>query len=278
MQRALISVSDKTGIVELATALAGAGIELVSTGGTAATLRDAGLTVRDVADVTGQPEVMGGRVKTLHPRIHGGLLARRDVPEDMTQLDELGGAPFDLVVVNLYPFRATIEAPSTTPEQAIEQVDIGGPAMLRAAAKNHAHVAVVVDPADYGLVAAAAAGGLDQAARTRLAAKAFRHVAAYDALVAQYLTELAGDPFPEQLTITYDKVQDLRYGENPHQSAAFYRETDATAGIAAYTQLQGKELSYHNIADADAAWECVKAFERITPACVIVKHANPCGV
>jgi phosphoribosylaminoimidazolecarboxamide formyltransferase/IMP cyclohydrolase len=279
MQRALISVSDKTGIVDLARVLATAGVELVSTGGTAATLRDAGLDVVDVAQLTGQPEVMGGRVKTLHPRIHGGLLARRDVPADLAELEQLGGRPIDLVVVNLYPFRATIEQSGVTPEQAIEQVDIGGPTMLRAAAKNHAHVAVVVDPADYPRIGAAIGSdaGIDARERTALAAKAFRHVAAYDAVVAQYLTELGGEPFPEQLTITLDKVQDLRYGENPHQGAAFYADgIGRGSGLAGARQLQGKELSYNNLADADAALAIVAEFDE--PAAAIVKHVNPCGV
>ena len=280
MQRALISVSDKTGIVDLARSLADAGVELVSTGGTARTLRDAGLVVRDVAELTEQPEVMGGRVKTLHPRIHGGLLARRDVPDDLAQLAAMGGVELDLLVVNLYPFRATIQTPGTTPEQAIEQIDIGGPAMLRAAAKNHAHVAVVVDPADYGRIAASIteAGEVPLADRAALAAKAFRHVADYDAVVAQYLTEQADEPFPEQLTITLDKVQDLRYGENPHQGAAFYADgVGAGSGLAGARQLQGKELSYNNIADADAALAIAAEFGD-EPAVAIVKHVNPCGV
>jgi phosphoribosylaminoimidazolecarboxamide formyltransferase/IMP cyclohydrolase len=278
--RALLSVSDKTGIVELARELAAAGIELVSTGGTATTLREAGLDVLDAADVTGQPEVMGGRVKTMHPRIMGGMLARRDVDGDMDALIELGGAPIDWVIVNLYPFRDTIARPGVTPPEAIEQIDIGGPTLVRSAAKNHAHVVVAVDPTDYPRIARAAAGAepLELEDRARLAAKAFRHTAAYDAVIADYLSAQAGETFPETLTITLDKVQDLRYGENPHQPAAFYAHpVDTGIGtLVDAAQHQGKELSYNNIADADAALAIVREFD--APAAVIVKHVNPCGV
>ena len=277
--RALLSVSDKTGIVDLARGLADAGVELVSTGGTAALLREAGLECLDVSEVTGQPEVMGGRVKTIHPRVHGGLLARRDVPSDMVALAELGGAPIDWVVVNLYPFRETIARPGVTDAEAIEQIDIGGPAMIRAAAKNHAHVTVAVEPADYPRLVRAASGEepLGDRERTAFAAKAFRHVAAYDAVIAEHLTGIAGEDFPEQLTITLDKVQDLRYGENPHQPAAFYARSGGTRGsLVDAVQHQGKELSYNNIADADAALAIAREFD--APAAVVVKHVNPCGI
>jgi phosphoribosylaminoimidazolecarboxamide formyltransferase/IMP cyclohydrolase len=283
--RALLSVSDKTGIVELARALARAGVELVSTGGTASLLRGEGLDVTDVAEVTGQPELMDGRLKTLHPRVFGGLLARPSIASDLLALDMLGSARFHLVVVNLYPFRATIAQPGCTPGEAIEQIDIGGPSMIRAAAKNHRHVAVVVDPADYDQIADAASsdGGFRGLDRFALAAKAFRHTAAYDSIIAQYLTEHVSAPddehadFPEQLTITLDKVNDLRYGENPHQPAAFYALPTAGAGtLADAEQHQGKELSYNNIADVDAAIDILREFDE--PAAVIVKHVNPCGV
>ena len=279
IQRALLSVSDKTGLAELGRGLAGAGVEILSTGGTARALAEAGVPVREVSDYTGFPELMDGRLKTLHPRIHGGILARRGV--DDAALAEHGILPIDLVVVNLYPFRETVARPDCTPDQAVAQIDIGGPAMLRAAAKNHADVTVVVDPRDYPeVLAAVAAGGTGAGLRRRLAAKAFAHTAAYDGAVADYLSRLEdGAPasWPRYYTRQFERVETLRYGENPHQGAAFYREADPPAGsLAAARQLQGKALSYNNIADADAALECVKQFDQ--PACVIVKHANPCGV
>jgi phosphoribosylaminoimidazolecarboxamide formyltransferase/IMP cyclohydrolase len=284
VRQALISVSDKAGVVELARALAGMGIAILSTGGTAKLLAEAGVPVREVADYTGYPEMLDGRVKTLHPKIHGGLLARRDRPEHMAAIAAAGTLPIDLLVVNLYPFVRTVEQPGCTLEEAIENIDIGGPSMVRGAAKNHAGVAVVTDPGDYACVLdelQANAGRLSAATRFALARKAFAHTAAYDAAIANHLGALGseGHPgaFPDRLTLQWQKVQDLRYGENPHQAAAFYRDADSVPGaLAGYVQLQGKALSYNNIADADAAWECVKTFD--APACVIVKHANPCGV
>ena len=279
IRRALISVSDKAGVAELAAALHGAGIELLSTGGTAKLLREAGLPVREVSSYTGFPEIMDGRVKTLHPRVHGGLLGRRGV--DDAVMAEHGIEPIDLLVINLYPFAATIARPGCSYDDAVENIDIGGPAMLRAAAKNHAHVAVLVDPADYpvALEEIRGAGELSFATRQRLAAKAYGHTAAYDAMVTDYLARQSGaaEAYPDALSLHFRKKYDLRYGENPHQTAAFYADPAATAAsIATARQLQGKELSYNNIADADTALECVRQFAE--PACVIVKHANPCGV
>jgi phosphoribosylaminoimidazolecarboxamide formyltransferase/IMP cyclohydrolase len=289
--QALLSVSDKTGVVEFARELSALGVNLLSTGGTAKSLRDAGLPVTDVSDYTGFPEMLDGRVKTLHPKVHGGILARRDLPEHLAKLDEHAIPRIDLVVVNLYPFQATVAKPDCTLEDAIENIDIGGPTMVRAAAKNHGNevggVGIVTDPADYAAIIAelkAGDGTLSYKTRFDLARKAFTHTARYDAAISNHLTALADDgskmAYPERFQLAFDKVQDLRYGENPHQSAAFYRESQPQAGaIAAYTQLQGKELSYNNIADSDAAWECVQAFDTNgTSACVIVKHANPCGV
>jgi phosphoribosylaminoimidazolecarboxamide formyltransferase / IMP cyclohydrolase len=283
LQRALISVSDKTGIAGFARELAALGVPLLSTGGTAKLLEKEGVPVTEVSAHTGFPEMLDGRVKTLHPKIHGGLLARRDSAAHLAALEEHGIAPIDLVVVNLYPFRATVADPDCRLEDAIENIDIGGPAMLRSAAKNHAAVAVVVDPADYPKVLAElrATGEVSAATRFALAAKAFAHTAAYDGAIAEYLSSLDAEgrrgAYPRVLALQLEKLQDMRYGENPHQSAAFYRDAEPVAGgIAAYRQLQGKELSYNNVADADAAWECVKSFAE--PACVIVKHANPCGV
>jgi phosphoribosylaminoimidazolecarboxamide formyltransferase/IMP cyclohydrolase len=287
---ALISVSDKTGIVEFARALAAQGVRLLSTGGTARLLADAGLAVTEVSQVTGSPEMLDGRVKTLHPRIHGGLLARRDLPEHMAALAAHGIATIDILVVNLYPFAQVTARADCTLEDAIENIDIGGPAMLRAAAKNWADVAVVIDPADYPRVLSElAAGGVQRDTRFMLARKVFAHTAAYDGMISNYLGALQPgaedrvaaiplrEPYPAVYTLQLQKTQDLRYGENPHQSAAFYRDAAPGAGLlAGWTQLQGKALSYNNIADADAAWECVKTFD--APACVIVKHANPCGV
>ncbi len=271
---ALLSVSDKTGIADFARGLIERGYTLLSTGGTARALRDAGLAVTDVSAHTGFPEIMAGRVKTLHPKIHGGILARRGTDEAV--MAEHGIGPIDVVAVNLYPFRETIAREGCTREEAVEQIDIGGPAMLRAAAKNHAHVWIVVAPEDYGRVLAAMdeTETAQQSLRNHLAARAFAHTAAYDQAIAAYLAE---DTFPEQLQIPLQKKQDLRYGENPHQQAAFYSETRPPAGSIARAQsLQGKPLSYNNIADADAAIQCVQQFD--APACVIVKHANPCGV
>jgi len=284
IRQALISVSDKAGLVELARSLARLGVGILSTGGTAKLLSASGLNVTEVADYTGYPEMLDGRLKTLHPKIHGGLLARRDVPDHMAAIKDAGAEPIDLVVVNLYPFQQTVARSDCTLDEAVENIDIGGPTMVRAAAKNHAGVAVVTDPADYAAVIAELerrGGSLSAATRLALAKKAFAHTAAYDAAIANYLTGLDAGlrlaPFPDRLTLQWEKVEDLRYGENPHQLAAFYRDPAPAAGsLAGYRQLQGKELSYNNIADSDAAWECVKTFER--PACVIVKHANPCGV
>jgi len=283
IRRALLSVSDKNGIVEFARALAARGVELLSTGGTAKLLAQAGLAVIEVSDYTGFPEMLDGRVKTLHPKVHGGLLARRDLPEHMAALASHGIGTIDLLVVNLYPFQATVAKPDCTLEDAIENIDIGGPTMLRAAAKNHGGVAVVVDPADYAVVLEQMArdGGVSAATRFDLARKVFAHTAQYDAAIANWLTAIGPDgsrqPHPAVFTQQWIRVQDMRYGENPHQSAAFYRDIDPPPGsLAGYRQMQGKELSYNNIADADAAWECVKSFDE--PACVIIKHANPCGV
>ncbi|HET7065713.1 MAG TPA: bifunctional phosphoribosylaminoimidazolecarboxamide formyltransferase/IMP cyclohydrolase [Rudaea sp.] len=282
VRRALISVSDKTGLIELAGSLDALGISLISTGGTARTLRDAGLHVTEVSEVTGFPEIMGGRVKTLHPRIHGGLLGRRGV--DNKVMLEHGIEPIDLLVVNLYPFETITSAPDCSYEEAIENIDIGGPAMLRAAAKNQDHVTVVVDPGDYAELVQTLAErqGTSWNLRRRLAAKAFAHTARYDGLIANWLGTHADsdhvEQFPPQLNLNYSRRALLRYGENPHQGAALYLEAHPPAGTVATSRvLAGKELSYNNIADADAALECVKAFHK-TPACVIVKHANPCGV
>jgi phosphoribosylaminoimidazolecarboxamide formyltransferase/IMP cyclohydrolase len=282
VRRALLSVSDKSGIVELARALAALGVELVSTGGTAKLLRKEGVAASEVSSYTGFPEMLDGRVKTLHPKIHAGLLARRDDPAHVAALQGAGIGTIDLLVVNLYPFQATVADPECRFEDAIENIDIGGPAMLRSAAKNHAGVAVVVDPADYARVLDEIRSGGEVSAATRfeLAAKVFAHTAAYDGAIANYLSSLDAErrrrEYPAVLNLQLRKIEDLRYGENPHHSAAFYRDDRAVpGGIAGYRQVQGKELSYNNIADADAAWECVKSFT--DPACVIVKHANPCG-
>jgi len=280
VRRALLSVSDKSGIVEFAQSLQQRGVQLLSTGGTYKLLKDAGLPAVEVSAHTGFPEIMDGRVKTLHPKIHGGLLGRRDIDEAV--MAQHGIDPIDLLVVNLYPFEQTVAKPDCSREDAIENIDIGGPAMLRAAAKNHAWVGVLVDPSDYAAVLADIdAGGLTDATRNRLAIKVYAHTSRYDGMVAAYLSSLneAGEraAFPQVLGLQFEKLQEMRYGENPHQRAAFYAEKQPEAGsIAAATQIQGKELSYNNIADADAALECVKSFTK--PACVIVKHANPCGV
>ena len=288
VQQALISVSDKHGVVDFARELAGLGVNILSTGGTAKLLRDAGIPVTDVSDYTGFPEMLDGRVKTLHPKVHGGILGIRGNAEHAATMQKHGIPTIDLVIVNLYPFQATVTKPDCTLADAIENIDIGGPTMVRAAAKNHGNeaggVGVVTEPGDYAPVIAelkANGGALSYATRFTLAKKAFTHTARYDAAISNWLTGLDADnkptPFPARLQLAFDKLDTMRYGENPHQQAAFYREAVAVPGaIANYEQLQGKELSYNNIADSDAAWECVKAFD--TTCCVIVKHANPCGV
>jgi phosphoribosylaminoimidazolecarboxamide formyltransferase/IMP cyclohydrolase len=279
MTRAVISVSDKRGVVDLARAFVARGIEVCSTGGTATTLREAGVPVTLVEDITGVAEMLDGRVKTLHPALHAGLLARRDDPAHMEALRQHGVTPIDYLVVNLYPFKETVARPGASFAEIVEQIDIGGPAMLRAAAKNMEHITILADPDDYQLVQAALAEGrtLTGEERLRLAAKVFRTTAAYDALIADYLTCQTDERFPERLTLTWERQQVLRYGENPHLGAAFYREPFASASsIASARQLQGKELSYLNILDADAALEMASEFAR--PAVAAIKHANPCGV
>jgi phosphoribosylaminoimidazolecarboxamide formyltransferase/IMP cyclohydrolase len=294
IKQALISVSDKTGVLDFARALSALGVNILSTGGTAKLLADNGVPVTEVADYTGFPEMLDGRVKTLHPKVHGGILARRDFPEHVAKLEEHNIPTIDMVVVNLYPFQATVAKDDCTLDDAIENIDIGGPAMLRSAAKNHKDVVVICDPADYGLVLAEmkttdnAPGYVSYDTRFTLATKVYSHTAQYDGAIANYLTSLDAtrahatrSAYPNKLNVAFEKVQDMRYGENPHQSAAFYRDVVSTPGaLANYKQLQGKELSFNNIADADAAWECVKSmggFDQ-SAACVIVKHANPCGV
>jgi phosphoribosylaminoimidazolecarboxamide formyltransferase/IMP cyclohydrolase len=280
VRRALLSVSDKSGIVEFARELKARGVEILSTGGTAKLLVRHGVPVKEVADHTGFPEIMGGRVKTLHPRIHGGLLWRRGIDEQVMHAN--GIEPIDLLAVNLYPFAGAVARADCSYDDAVENIDIGGPAMVRAAAKNHASVTVVVDPQDYRAILdelAANQGSTREIVRQRLAAKAFAHTAQYDAMVSAYFTGVLGcgaAKFPDDLNLSFRKQLDLRYGENPHQQAAFYRDPRGIgASIASAAQLQGKELSYNNIADGDAALECVRQFD--APACVIVKHANPCG-
>lgn len=280
--RALLSVSDKTGLVDFATALARHGVELVSTGGTAKALRDAGLQVRDVAELTGFPEMMDGRVKTLHPTVHGGLLARRDLPEHMAAADAHAIGMIDLVVVNLYPFAQTV-AKGASRDEIIENIDIGGPSMVRSAAKNHASVAILTDPADYAAIVAeldATGGATTLATRTRLAAKAYSATATYDAMIASWFATADRDEtFPLTLHLSLEQGDTLRYGENPHQPGAFYAEArPATPGIGQARQVQGKALSYNNLNDADAAFELVAEFRGSDPSVVIVKHANPCGV
>src|SRR6185312_3091468 len=287
VRRALLSVSDKSGLIELGRRLAARGVELLSTGGSAKALREAGIAVQDVSELTGFPEIMDGRVKTLHPKVHGGLLGRRGT--DDAVMAELGIQSIDLLVLNLYPFEATVAKPDCTLEQAIENIDIGGPAMLRSAAKNWNDVGVLTDPAQYdeALAEIEQHGGLSRATRFKLAVAAFNNVANYDGAISDYLSGLKLDEaheaiagheaFPAQANGRFVKLMDLRYGENPHQGAAFYRDLYPAPGtLATFRQLQGKELSFNNIADADAAWECVRSF--VKPACVIVKHANPCGV
>ena len=282
IRRALLSVSDKTGLIDLARALVARHVELLSTGGTAKAIRDAGLPVRDVSDATGFPEMMDGRVKTLHPVIHGGLLGRAGV--DDAVMAQHGIAPIDLLVLNLYPFEQVSANPDASMDDIIENIDIGGPAMLRSAAKNFARVAVVTDPSQYaGLLGELDAhdGTLSASTRFALSVAAFNRVAQYDGCISDYLSSIGADGkrglFPAQQNSHFVKVMDLRYGENPHQHGAFYRDLFPVPGtLATFSQLQGKELSYNNLADADAAWECVRQFDH--PACVIVKHANPCGV
>jgi len=281
IRRALLSVSNKDGLVDLARALRERNVEILSTGGTAALLEQHGIEVKQVSSHTGFPEIMDGRVKTLHPKIHGGLLGRRGVDEAVMQ--QHGIEAIDLVVVNLYPFAATVAKPGCTIEDAIENIDIGGPAMVRASAKNHERVTIVVDPLDYNSVLAEVeqAGEVTATTRRRLAAKAYAHTAGYDAMVASYLNKVVqgegGGEYPDLMSLQYRKRMELRYGENAHQSAALYIESGVQgASVGTASQLQGKALSYNNIADADTAFECVRQFDE--PACVVVKHANPCGV
>ncbi|HEX7329622.1 MAG TPA: bifunctional phosphoribosylaminoimidazolecarboxamide formyltransferase/IMP cyclohydrolase [Casimicrobiaceae bacterium] len=282
--QALLSVTDKTGIVEFARALAARGVTLLSTGGTAKVLTGAGLRVTEIGSYTGFPEMLDGRVKTLHPKVHAGILARRDVGAHRDALAAAGIPTIDLVVVNLYPFRETVADPACTLDDAIENIDIGGPTLVRAAAKNWAHVGVVVDPGDYAAVLADLAahrGSLSEALRFRLMQRAFAHTAAYDGAIANWVTARASDGsvqgLPRSFHLAGEQVLAMRYGENPHQQAALYREAGAPASAIAWAhQVQGKELSYNNVADSDAAWQCVTRFDE--PACVIVKHANPCGV
>jgi phosphoribosylaminoimidazolecarboxamide formyltransferase/IMP cyclohydrolase len=282
--RALISVSDKTGVVELSRELAGFGVEILSTGGTARMLREAGIPVKDVSEFTGFPEMLDGRVKTLHPKVHGGLLGMRGNPEHVATMKAHGIEPIDMVVVNLYPFEATVAKEGCELADAIENIDIGGPTMLRSAAKNNTDVTVLVDHADYGAVLAEMrdnGGGISKETNFRLAVKVYQHTAAYDGAISNWLGKKLGEEnaeFPPTLTLQFRKAQGMRYGENPHQNAAFYVERDVReASVATARQLQGKELSYNNIGDTDAALECVKQFDE-GAACVIVKHANPCGV
>jgi phosphoribosylaminoimidazolecarboxamide formyltransferase/IMP cyclohydrolase len=292
IRTALLSVSDKQGIVPFAQALHALGVKLISTGGTAKLLADNGLPVTEVSSLTKFPEMLDGRVKTLHPTVHGGLLARRDSKEHMDAIAAHGIAPIDMLVINLYPFNQTVAKEDCSFDEAVENIDIGGPAMLRAAAKNHQDVTVLISPDDYEPILSemkAHQNAVSYESNLRLAKKVFAHTAQYDGAIANYLSSLGGDldhtsrsPYPETLHLAFTKVQEMRYGENPHQSAAFYRDTATVAGaLANYHQLQGKELSYNNIADADAAWECVKSFSSDSTAgaaCVIIKHANPCGV
>ncbi|MBE6884863.1 MAG: bifunctional phosphoribosylaminoimidazolecarboxamide formyltransferase/IMP cyclohydrolase, partial [Ruminococcaceae bacterium] len=280
-KRALLSVSDKTGVVEFARSLAELGFEIVSTGGTHKILEQNGIAVTGISDVTGFPECLDGRVKTLHPMVHAGILAMRGNADHMAQVEELGVTLIDVVAINLYPFKQTILKPDVTLEDAIENIDIGGPTMIRAAAKNWQDVAVVVDPADYDrVIAELKEGEVARETKFELAMKVFEHTAAYDALISNYLRKQAGKDFlAEKFTVTYEKVQEMRYGENPHQKAAFYREVghfDNT--LAACEQLHGKELSYNNINDANGALDVLKEFGDEKPCAVAVKHANPCGV
>ncbi|AZP92655.1 bifunctional phosphoribosylaminoimidazolecarboxamide formyltransferase/IMP cyclohydrolase [Enterococcus mundtii] len=279
MTRALISVSDKTGVIDFAKGLRAAGIEIISTGGTKTALEEAGIETISIDEVTGFPEMMDGRVKTLHPKIHGGLLGRRDSESHMKAMEKEAIQPIDIVCVNLYPFKETILKPGATEADAIENIDIGGPSMLRSAAKNHAFVTAIVDPVDYAIVLAEIQqeGHTSLETRRKLAAKVFRHTAAYDALIGQYLTEAVGEKEPENLTLTYTRKQDLRYGENNHQEAAFYQAAlPSNYSIACAEQLHGKELSFNNIRDADAALRIMREFTE--PTVVALKHMNPCGI
>jgi len=278
IKQALISVSDKTGVLDFARALSALGVNILSTGGTAKLLQDNGVPVTEVADYTGFPEMLDGRVKTLHPKVHGGILARRDFPEHVSKLEEHGIPQIDMVVVNLYPFQQTVAKDDCSLEDAIENIDIGGPAMIRSGSKNHGHVAVAVDAESIGLIVEAlkADGSTSLALRKQLAARAFARTAAYDAAVSGWFAAQLEDAAPARKSIAGSLAQTLRYGENPHQTGAFYRTGEKRPGVAYATQVQGKELGYNNIADADAAYELVAEFE--APACVIVKHANPCGV
>ena len=283
IKQALLSVSDKSGLIEFARGLATLGVSLLSTGGTAKLLAECGLKVTEVADYTGFPEMLDGRVKTLHPKIHGGLLARRENVAHVQAIQAAGIPAIDLLVVNLYPFESTVARPDCPLEEAIENIDIGGPAMVRSAAKNWRSVGVVTDPVQYAAVLEEIKGGgsLSDETRFALAVAAFNRISNYDAAISDYLSSMQPDgtraEFPAQTNGRFVKLQDLRYGENPHQRAAVYRDLyPAPASLVSARQLQGKELSYNNLADADAAWECVKSFDE--PACVIVKHANPCGV
>jgi phosphoribosylaminoimidazolecarboxamide formyltransferase / IMP cyclohydrolase len=292
IRTALLSVSDKQGIIPFAQALHALGVKLISTGGTAKLLADNGLPVTEVSSLTQFPEMLDGRVKTLHPMVHGGLLARRDSKEHMDAIAAHGIAPIDMLVINLYPFNQTVAKDNCSFDEAVENIDIGGPAMLRAAAKNYQDVTVLISPEDYEPILTemkAHQNTVSYESNLRLAKKVFAHTAQYDGAIANYLSSLGSDlshtsrsPYPETLHLGFTKVQEMRYGENPHQSAAFYRDTTSVAGaLANYHQIQGKELSYNNIADADAAWECVKSFSgdsAALAACVIIKHANPCGV
>lgn len=281
-KRAVLSVSDKSGVTEFAKELEALGYEVVSTGGTAKAIREAGVKVTGVSDITGFPECLDGRVKTLHPMIHAGILAMRSNPEHMKQIEKLGVTPIDIVAINLYPFKQTILKDNVTLEEAIENIDIGGPTMIRAAAKNWQDVAVIVDPADYAVVVSElrSKGEVSKETKFRLACKVFEHTAQYDALIFNYLRKQRGEEqFPEELTVTFEKVQEMRYGENPHQKAAFYKEIgNADNTIAAAKQLHGKELSYNNIGDANGALDVIKEFGFDVPCAVAVKHANPCGV
>jgi phosphoribosylaminoimidazolecarboxamide formyltransferase/IMP cyclohydrolase len=285
-RRALISVADKRGVADFARTLAGHGYEVVSSGGTAKLLEQEGIAVRRVSDVTGSPEILGGRVKTLHPRIHGGILARRNQASDLEELESLQIAPVDVVVVNFYPFEETVAKGSPLAE-VVENIDIGGPAMLRAAAKNFEHVLAVTDPTDYDLVSRKLEEGIEPSTRLYLARKAFQASARYEASIAAFLESLESEPiqgaapgFPARLTLAFEKVQDLRYGENPHQCAAFYRDLGAgrSIGMAGASQLQGKELSYNNILDLDAAWKLVRELPTARAGAAVIKHTNPCGV
>lgn len=279
MKRALVSVSDKTNLVEFVSGLTELGYEIISTGGTKKALEAAGIQTIGISDITGFPEIMDGRVKTLHPNVHGALLCVRDDPDHVKQLQDLHIDYIDLVCVNLYPFKQTLKKPNVTHEEIIENIDIGGPSMLRSASKNYRFIPVVVDPNDYDMILRELKehGETSPKTRERLAAKVFRHTAAYDTIIAQYLTQRSGERYPENFTLTYEKVQDLRYGENPHQSAAFYKGNDPQYSLANAKQLHGKELSYNNIQDGNAAIEILKDFEG-QPAAVGLKHMNPCGI